>query len=152
MSPCERTAWIRLVSILLVFVPYFGFVALLFSHGDALIRPLYLAFLVAAVLHALVNGIAQVAAQAVFGREMRDERDRAIEALSLRVAYYALICLLLGALATLATLGFLTPPSFGTIPVPTFTVTSQYVFCCVVAAELARHLAQVFCYRATPGR
>jgi hypothetical protein len=148
MSPVERTAWIRLVSILIVFVPYFGFVSLLFAHGDALAKPLYVAFVVAAVLHGLVNGIAQIAAQAVFGKEVIDERDRAIEALSLRIAYYTLISLVLGALGTLATLGFLTPPGpTGKIAVPTFIVTSQFVFCCVVIAELSRHLTQVFCYR-----
>ena len=148
MSSSERAAWIRLVSILLVFGPYFAFVVLLFAHDDPIARSLYLAFIVAAVLHGLVNGIAQTAAQAVFGRAIADERDRQIAAISLRVAYYLLITLLLGALSTFAALGFMTPPTaFGAIPVPSFVVTSQFVFCAVVVAELSRHVAQVCCYR-----
>ena len=39
MSSSERTAWIRAAAILLVYGPHFGYVMLLFVHGDALARP-----------------------------------------------------------------------------------------------------------------
>jgi hypothetical protein len=148
MSSSERSAWIRLVTILIVFAPYFGFVAWSFSQDVARAKTIYVVFIIAAVVHGLLNGIGQVVAATIFGKEVADERDRAIEALALRVAYYVLISLLLGALATLAALGFLTVPTpLGKITVPTFVMTSQYVFCAVVVAELTRHVVQVICYR-----
>ena len=148
MSTSERSAWIRLVTILIVFIPYFASVGWLFAQDHAIARPIYIAFIAAAVLHGILNGVGQIAAVTIFGREISDERDRSIEALALRVAYYVLISLLLGALATLATLDFLTVPTAGgTIAVPSFVVTSQSVFCAVVFAELTHHVVQVACYR-----
>jgi hypothetical protein len=151
MSPCERTAWIRLGTILLVFIPYFWIVGTLFAHDAApRAKAVYVLFIVAAIAHGVLGGVVQAIANLVFGKPIQDERDRAIEALSLRVAYFALISLLMGALGTLAVLGFLSPPNeLGRIPVPTFVMTSQYTFCSCVLTEALRHLVQVLSYRKT---
>jgi len=149
MSPRQRSAWIRLASILVVFVPYFVYVLKLFDSGQPIGRPLCVAFLLAAAAHAVFNGVAQgISSSPLFGCEFSDERDRAIDALSLRIAYYTLIVLLLAALSTFASVGFLTVPSEdGTIPMPGNLITSQFVFFCVVLAEASRHVTQVWCYR-----
>jgi hypothetical protein len=149
MSSCERTAWIRLVTILVVFVPYFWLVGTLFAHEDAVrAKTIYVLFVIAAVAHGVLNGIAQAISGTVLGKPIKDERDRAIEALALRIAYYTLISLILGALGTLATLGFLSPPNeLGRIPVPSFVLTSQYTFCSCVLSEALRHVVQVLLYR-----
>ena len=149
MSPRQRSAWIRLASILVVYIPYFLYALKLFDSGQPIARPLCVAFLVAAVAHGVFNGVAQtISSLPLFGCELSDERDRAIDALSLRVAYFTLIVLLLGALSTLAALGFFTIPSpTGMIAMPGYSLTSQYVFFCVVLAEASRHVTQVWCYR-----
>jgi len=149
MSPRQRSAWIRLASILVVFIPYFLYVLRMLESGQPIARPLCVAFLLASAAHAVFNGVVQaISSSPLFGCEFSDERDRAIDALSLRIAYYALIVLLLLALSTFAALGFFTVPSEnGTIPMPGYAVTSQFVFFCVVLAEASRHVTQVWCYR-----
>ena len=149
MSSSERTAWIRLVTILLVFGPYFWLVAGLFAHEDVLrAKTIYVLFLGACVVHGVLNAFAQALSNVALGKDVQDERDRAIESLALRVAYFALISLLMGAFGTLAVLGFFTPANeAGRIAVPSFVMTSQYAFCSCVLAEALRHVVQVLSYR-----
>ena len=148
MSSTERSAWIRLGSILIVFVPYFQYVLRLFEADGPVGRATCIAFLIAALSHGVLNALGQFALFLIFGKALRDERDAAIDALSLRVAYFTLISLVLGALTTMAFLGAITPPSSkGTILLPGFSATSQFVFFSIVVAEVARHATQVFCYR-----
>ena len=148
MSPREINAWIRLATILIVYVPYFAYVVELFRGNEPVGRPLCLAFVGAAIAHALLGGLAQPGARIVFGVEQVDERDRAIESLSLRVAYFALISLVMTAFGCMALLGAVSKPSAtGTILLPGFSATSQFVFFCFVCAEALRHVVQLFCYR-----
>ena len=148
MSSTERSAWVRLGSLLVVFVPYFLYVLRLFQDDGPVGRATCLAFLGAALTHGVLNALGQFALFLAFGKPLHDERDAAIDALSLRVSYFTLITLLLGALSTMALLGAITMPSSAdTIALPGFSVTSQFVFVCIVAAEALRHVTQVFCYR-----
>jgi hypothetical protein len=148
MSPNERSAWVRLTSLLIVFIPYFVYVWGLFKSGGDFAQSICVAFMIAAIAHGTLNGIAQGVMGSVLGCVMRDERDRKIDALSLRVAYYTLLVLVLSALSTIAAVGFLTPPAeIMRFREPNFSVTSQYVFLCIVAAEALRHLTQVYWYR-----
>lgn len=148
MSPRERNTWIRLASILIVFVPYFMHVVRLFQGEGPISKALCIAFLGAALAHGILDALGQLASRLVFGREMRDERDAAIDALSQRIAYFTLISLILGALSTIAFLGVLTPlPAEGKILQPTYATTSQFVFFCFIAAEALRHGVQLALYR-----
>jgi hypothetical protein len=148
MPSRELNAWIRLIVILVVYIPYFAYVLELFRGAGPVGRPLCLAFVGAAIAHAAIAGVAQAAARIVHGVEQVDERDRAIEALSLRVAYVALISLVMTALGTIALIGAASEPSaVGTILLPGFSATSQFVFLCFVCAEALRHVVQLFCYR-----
>ncbi len=148
MSPCERTAWIRLASLLLVFVPYFVHVLDVLPRPNGVARPLLVAFVGAAVLHVVLTAALQAVARVAFGRAEPDERDAAIEARSLRVAYFALLATALTAFSIIAMLGVLQRPSdAGTILLPTFSTASQFVVFCIVAAEALRHATQVVSYR-----
>lgn len=148
MSSTERSAWIRLASLSIVFVPYFVYVLGLFEAEGPVGRAICIAFLAAGLAHGALDALGQTALFFAFGKPMHDERDAAIESMSLRVSYFALIALLLGALSTMAFLGAIERPSAGgTIVLPGFAVTSQFVFLCIVAAEALRHATQVFCYR-----
>ena len=148
MSSTERSAWIRIGSMLIVFVPYFLHVLRLFHEDGPIGRQICVAFLVAALAHGVLNAIGQSALVLIFGKPMRDERDAAIDAVSLRISYFTLISLVIGALSTIAFLGAITRPSAtGGILLPAFALTSQYVFFSFVVAEALRHVTQVVCYR-----
>ena len=148
MSPSERNAWIHLGSILVVFIPYFMHVARLFEAGGPVAKAICIAFIGAALAHAVLNVVGQTVVAVLFGRQTRDERDSAIDGWSLRVAYFSLITLLLGALGTFAFIGAVSVPSAaGRILLPTFSATSQYVFFAFVVAEALRHATRVVCYR-----
>ena len=148
MSAHERSAWIRLAAILIVFVPYFLYVLELFRRDGPVGRAVCLAFLLAAIAHGVVNAVGQAVVRVAFGAERSDERDAAIDARSLRVAYFLLTTLVLAAFSTIAFLGTITPPNAaGTILLPGFALTSQFVLLCFVAAEAVRHLTQVWCHR-----
>lgn len=74
--------------------------------------------------------------------------DGAIDARSLRVAYFTLITLVFLVLGTIAFLGAITrPTAAGTILLPQYSLTSQYVFFCFASTEVVRHATQVICYR-----
>lgn len=148
MSPRELNAWIRLVSILIVFVPYVAYVLSLFASDAPIARVLCIAFLAASVAFLIVVGVAEGLTRSLQVCQPTDERDRAIERFGMQVAYVALIVLVLGAISTYAVLGFMTPPSpDGTIATPSYAVASQFVLISVIIAEALRHLTQVVCYR-----
>ena len=148
MSPRELSAWIRLVAILVVFVPYAAYVLRLFASHEPIARTLCVAFLAASVAFLIVVAVAEALSRSRHVCLPGDERDRAIERVGMRVAYVALVVLVLGAVSTYAVLGYLTPPSAdGSIATPSYSVTSQFALISVVIAEALRHLTQVVCYR-----
>ncbi len=148
MSPRERNAWIHLLAILVVFVPYFHFVLQTFMHQEAVGRPVLLALIVAAIAYTLLSVLGQAVNQVAFGKPLSDERDATIDARSLRVAYFTILSLVMTALGIMALLGVVQSPSpAGLIWLPTFSVTSQFVFFCFVVAEVLRYATQIACYR-----
>lgn len=148
MSPRERLAWIRLVSLVVVFVPYVAYVVALFGADRALARPLSLAFVAASIAFLAVHAVGEIAMRTTNPCRPADERDRAIENVSMRFAYVALIVLVLGAISTIEVLGVFTPPSpDGRIPMPGWAVASQFAFVSVVVSETLRNVVQVVCYR-----
>ncbi len=129
-------------------MPYFIYVVRVFERNGPIAQAILVAFLVAAVLHGVVNGGAHILMAVRYGAARGDERDAAIDARSLRVAYFALISLVMMGLSTIAFVGAIsTPSSEGRIWVPTFSVTSQFVLFCFIVAEALRYLTQVICYR-----
>lgn len=148
MSPRELSAWIRLASILIVFVPYVAYVFRVFAAREPVAHALSVAFVAASIAFLIVIAVAEGLTRSLHVCLPGDERDRAIDRYGMRVAYVALVVLLLGAISTQAVLGFLTPPRVdGTIAVPTYPVASQFAFISVVIAEALRQLTQLVCYR-----
>ena len=146
-SPRERSLVLRLGVLLVVFVPYFQQVMRLLQSDHPTARALCILFLVYAFAFGVVNAGVQAIHVLVFGRIAVDERDAAIDAVALRVAYFTLIGLLLAAFSTMAFLGMITAPSpTGTILRPTYSTTSQFVFFSIVVSEVARHVTQLYGY------
>lgn len=133
----EKSAWASLVSILIVFVPYFVHVGRLFAAHKLTAGSVIGAFLIATGA-AIVIQIPIYAVIALRSRqEEKDERDQAIEFKSFRVAYGILtssVFLAVGAIVLF--LPWLDP-----------VFLSQLFYFCFVIAEVTKYATQVFCYR-----
>jgi hypothetical protein len=143
MSFREKSAWACLVTTVLVFVPYFGYVFRLYAVGELSPGSIIAAFLAVVMVQSCMN----IAAHIVFAIQLRqspkDERDRLIESRSFRNAYLVLACstlLLMMAVVLLA-------KSISTDPVVSAVVVSQVVFLSFVVAELIKYLTQAISYR-----
>jgi hypothetical protein len=141
MSFREKSAWVCLVSTLVVFVPYFFNVARIDAAG-ALQMGAIVGLLVAAIFfQAVLTGGAMIAVAVHSGADNADERDRAIELRSYRNAYGVLAFSLVAAVCVM----MFAPPSWA--PHLTLPFASQVFFACFVAAEAVKYLTQVVSYR-----
>src|SRR5262245_51803964 len=142
----EKSAWITLGVLLLVFIPYFSFIFQLFAAEHLLAGAVLGAFVAAAVFMTLLECGSHIAL-AIFSRsERQDERDRAIELKSFRVAYGILAVTAFCALGAIVLLAL----PYGDSPAvpwlaPVFL--SQVFFFCFVLAEVGKYLTQAICYR-----
>lgn len=92
MSTFEKRAWWALLSLVPVYLVYFG--VLLAAPSRAATMPEHIALLAgAATIHALLylTGLAVIRRQDPGDGPRADERDRAIEARATRLAYFALL-------------------------------------------------------------
>lgn len=87
MSFRERSAWVTLVVLLAVYIPYFTRISHLAERGTLSFPTLVDLFVSALVLQIIVAVIAQIAISIGTRHEAKDERDRAIEAKAFRNAY-----------------------------------------------------------------
>jgi hypothetical protein len=137
MSFREKSAWICLLSTLLVFVPYFIHVGGLFQQGRPVLAPeIWVAFALAAVVQALVTAATHIAIARQAQCEPKDERDRAIESAAYRRAYIVLsvgIALLL----CLTVWG----------PAMSVVGLAQWLLLAFVLAEVTNYGCQVLGYR-----
>jgi hypothetical protein len=141
MSFREKGAWICLVSTLVVFVPYFSYVLGLSGRGELTVSAVAPVLVVAIFFQAVINAGAMIAV-AVFSRaDPKDERDRTIELRSFRNAYLVLAIALVSSIAAA-----MFAPASGGMPT-TISSLSQLLLACFVAAESAKYLTQVVCYR-----
>ena len=134
MSFREKSAWISLVLIVLVFGPYFWLVGQSFAgqthvHGGTQFALILLFVVLEIVLHIAVAIQSPRDAEAP-----SDERDNLIDLRATRVAFYVMFG---GALISIFTLQF---------PVSVWTL-SQFVLFSSVVAELVKFGSQIVFYR-----
>ncbi len=135
----EKSAWICLAITLFIFVPYFGHVLQLFADGE-LTRPVVLDYFLGALFAQAMLTIAGHVVISLRARQERaDERDKAIEARSLRVSYWVLTV----ALWTLITCLPMRVTGYSITPL----FISQLLLLAWVLGELAKYIAQVVSYR-----
>jgi len=150
MSFREKSAWTGLLVTLIVYVPYFATVFSAISPRDGVWSPglgnLVVAFVGAMILQVVLSIVFAIAIALHDRRKETDERDRAIEAKSVRVAHSVLY-----AGCTVAVFGALT---FGVasnvLEASAFqacVLLSQVLLLCLVLAETAHYLTQVVAYR-----
>jgi len=141
MSFREKSAWVCLVSTLVVFVPYFLLVAIIDSAG-ALQMAAIVGLLVAAIFFQGTLAAAAMIVVAIFsGADTADERDRAIDLRAFRNGYFVLSISVVTAIFVM----IFPPPSWA--PHLTVPLVSQVFFGCFVAAEVVKYATQVVSYR-----
>ena len=134
MSFREKSAWISLILILLVFGPYFWLVGRSFAgvghvHAGTQFALITLFFVLEIVLHIAIGVQSPRDARAP-----KDEREILIELRATRVAFYVLFA---GALFSIFTMHFR----------PTVWMLSQFVLLSIVIAELVKFASQIALFR-----
>ncbi|HEY4283405.1 MAG TPA: hypothetical protein VGM62_10100 [Chthoniobacterales bacterium] len=157
----EKSAWVSLVILLIIYVPYFVYISDLAGRGELDIGTAIGVFTAALFFQIVLAIIAQVAISIRSKTDLKDERDAAIEAKGFRNAYFVLtfgICFAamfvtmvglgqgVSELATAKGAGA-TGFGHGIRTVLSTAAATQLLLLCLVLAEVTKYGTQVFCYR-----
>jgi len=134
MSFREKSAWISLILIVLVFGPYFGRVALALAGKTHVHAGTQFALITVFVLLEIVLHVAVAVRSPREARAARDEREDLIDLRATRTAFYVLLA---GVLIAIFTLHF---------PVNVWML-SQFVLFSAVVAQLMRFSNQIRLFR-----
>ena len=138
----EKSAWISLVTMLVVFGAFFGAVAgdVLPASGVPTVHYLILSVLAVIVLQLVLKLVARSLAQAD-AASPKDERERLIELKATRIAFYVLVgAVLLGVFLVIHT-----PVAGG--PFPGSPRLGLAMVACIVLADVVRSAAQIVYFR-----
>jgi hypothetical protein len=134
----EKTAWLSLIAIALVFGPYFAIVSMQTPQPPGLPSPSLIGlFAAAAVARMLILGVGYLYLRLRFPEDSRmppDERDRAISSRSISYAYYVLI-------AGMILVGVVMPFNSGGWKIINAAIAM------IVAAEVVHYGTAVYGYR-----
>ena len=134
MSFREKSAWISLVLILLVFGPYFWLVARSFAGGGVVHHGTQFALIMVFVVLEVVLHVAIAIQSPRDARAPKDEREDLIELKATRTAFYVLFG---GALLSIFSLHFQV----------NLWMLSQFVLFSIVIAELVKFARQIILFR-----
>lgn len=146
MSFREKSAWASLAVMLLVYLPYFVHVFRLFGRGELKGGVLIGQFIGAVVFQIFLLIFVHIVIAIQSRQQQADERDRAIEARSYKIAYLALISSFFVVLPSAISLVFALKPLLVSSLVG-LPFLSQLLLLCFVTAEAMKYCAQIVCYR-----
>ena len=146
MSFREKSAWASLAVMLAVYVPYFVHVFRLFRRGELKGGVLLGQFVGAVVFQVFLLIVVHIVIAIQSRQQQADERDRAIEARSYKIAYVALISSFFVALPSAISSVFALKPALASSLVG-LPFLSQLLLLCFVTAEAMKYCAQIVCYR-----
>jgi len=142
----EKSAWASLAVMLVVFVPYFFHIFRLLEEGKLDWNTVLGEFIGAVIFEVVLLVVVHIVFAVRYKEENKDERDLAIESKSFKIAYFVLVTSGFVAIPCLIGLGFgLQPGWIGQLTSPVFV--SQLLLLCFVAAEAAKYVTQLVCYR-----
>jgi len=161
MSFREKSAWVSLSVLLLVYIPYFVYVSKLVREARFNIGTAIGVFAAAVIFQIIVAVIAQILISIRSEIAPKDERDVTIESKGFRNAYFvltfgicfaALFATMIGlgqGLTSVATAHGGGTTSFVQMVGATLSpaAATQLLLLCLVTAEVVRYGTQVFCYR-----
>ena len=137
MSFREKSAWICLLSTLLVFTPYFVHVWGLFQQGRPVnVAEIWVSFALAVVVQTVITVATHIALAWQAAREPEDERDTVIDSMAYRRAYIVL-SVSIALLLCLSVWG----PEMSVIAI------GQWLLFAFVVAEVTKYAGQVVGYR-----
>jgi len=143
MCTNERLAWVCLVSIVVVYIPYFSFLAYSVQTSSLHLAVVTVSYVVAIFAQIFITGIPAAIVGILDRKQVTDERDIAIRHKASTAAYVSLIsCVLM-----LVTGGSLLRPMFPLLG--DGVIIGQRGLLCVVLSEVANYAVQVFEYRRT---
>lgn len=143
MCTNERLAWVCLVSIAIVYIPYFSFLTYSIQTSSLHLSVVTVSFVAAIIAQMFITGIPAAIVGILDRKQVTDERDIAIRHKASTLAYVCLIsCVLI-----LVTGGSLRRPMFPLLGDGVFI--GQLGLLCVVISELSNYGLQVFEYRGT---
>jgi hypothetical protein len=134
MSFREKSAWVSLILIVLVFGPYFWLVGRTFAGMGHVHAGTQFALITLFVILEIVVHIAIAIQSPRDARAPKDEREILIDLRATRVAFYVLFG---GALMSIFTMHFRV----------TVWILSQFVLFSIVIAELVKFASQILFYR-----
>ena len=146
MSFREKSAWVCFITTLIVWIPYFAYVAQLFERGELTAGPIIAAFIGAVIFQTALGIVAFIVIAIRSREEPKDERDIAIESKAYKNAYVVLAFACIFAISWIIVYVVAT----GSEPAArllTPTAISQMVLFCFVAAEATRYGTQAISYR-----
>jgi hypothetical protein len=146
MSFREKSAWASLAVMLVVYVPYFVHVFRLFGRGELKGGVLLWQFIGAVAFQVFLLIVVHIVIAIQSRQQQTDERDRAIEARSYKIAYLALISSLFVVLPSAISLVFALQPALVSSLVG-LPFLSQLLLLCFVTAEATKYCAQIVSYR-----
>lgn len=146
MSFREKSAWASLAVMLVVYVPYFVHVFRLSGRGELKGGAVLGQFISAVFFQMFLLIVVHIAIAIQSRQQPTDERDRAIEATSYKIAYLALISSFFVALPSAISLVFALKPALVSSLVG-LPFLSQLLLLCFVTAEAMKYCAQILCYR-----
>ena len=143
MCTNERLAWVCLLSLAVVYIPYFSFLMYSIQTSSLHLSVVTVAFVAAIIAQMFITGIPAAIVGILDRKQVTDERDIAIRHRASTLAYVCLIsCVLI-----LVTGGSLLRPMFPLLGDGVFI--GQLGLLCVVISELSNYGVQVFEYRRT---
>ncbi len=146
MSFREKSAWLCLITTIVVFVPYFTYVMRLLNRAELTAAALVMPFIAAVFFQTVFLIGASIAISIRSKEEKRDERDVMIELKAFKYAYYVFACFIFMGVGLVFLFDVVAAPTLhGQKLISAFL--SQVVLFCFVAAEIAHYLIQVVSYR-----
>ena len=142
----EMSAWITLLALLGVYIPYFLHVLHLADRGELSLPAVINLFLSAVFLQVFLTVIAHVVISLVMRHEGKDERDQAVEARAFRNGYFAFT----GAISITAIWMLLFSTSQKSTAQSAWlsvAAISQVLLFCFVLAEVTKYLTHLIFYR-----
>jgi hypothetical protein len=137
MSFREKSAWICLICMCIVFIPYFVHVFRLSAGADVDAGAIQHAIVAAIVFQTVLTIVAHIVVAVGTKRHTEDERDATIASRSYRDAYFVLAVTVCGGLLPVMMWG----PAFPAL------YLSQFLLLAFVIAEVAHYLGQIIRYR-----
>lgn len=141
----EKSAWITLAILLLVYTPYFARVLSLAERDQLSIPNVTGLFIPALILQIILAIIAHSVISIGSRQEGKDERDRAIDAKAFRNGYHLFSFLISTTAVGMLTLGLSGRSAW--LPWISVAGISQTLLFSLVLAEVTKYATHVICYR-----